>query len=206
MSRVLRSTISSGALLELRRQLELANRGKNVLEMKRDQLVKEIYGLISEASKRKELERKLATLYSRIRKAYVFKGPDNIKSCMGLSKPPEFRILYKSFLGVRVPEVKLTSSYDVEQIPDTGLRELAREVGDILIELVLLGAKEATIEYLSEELMYVNRIVNALERKLLPQLRERIRYISIRLQEKALEEFVRIKRTRDKIQKVKREK
>ena len=47
--------------------------------------------------------------------------------------------------------------------------------------------------------MYVNRIVNALEEKLLSQLRERIRYISIRLQERALEEFIRIKKTRDKI-------
>ena len=199
MSRILRSSISSGALLELRKQLELANRGKNVLEMKRDQLIKEVYRLMEAVSKRKEIEGRALEIYSMARRAYVLKGPDIIKSYIGLSKPPCFKILYRSFLGVKIPEIRLVDKGDVEQIPDPGLRELARNLRDMIIDLILRSAKEAVIENLSNELMYVNRIVNALEEKLLPQLRERIRYISIRLQERALEEFIRIKKTRDKI-------
>ena len=202
MSRILRSSISSGALLELRKQLELANRGKNVLEMKRDQLIKEVYRLMEAVSKRKEIEGRALEIYSMARRAYVLKGPDIIKSYIGLSKPPCFKILYRSFLGVKIPEIRLVDKGGVEQIPDPGLRELARNLRDMIIDLILLSAKEAAIENLSNELMYVNRIVNALEEKLLPQLRERIRYISIRLQERALEEFIRIKKTRDKIRSI----
>ncbi len=200
MSTSSRITVSLGTLLELRRKLELVRRGKNVLEMKRDQLVSEVYRLMREVGKRDELEGKLIEVFRDVRRAYVVKGPEVIRSYLGLVKSCRIEVLYKSFLGVKVPEIRFVNDFDVEKIPDLSLRELMKRLATLLKELIILSTKEEAIENLSKELIYVNRTVNALDRKLLPELRELIRYISNRLQERTLEDFVRIKKTRDKLQ------
>mgnify|MGYP000032264405 CR=1 FL=1 len=192
---------TTGTLVKLRERLQLVRRGKEVLEMRRDQLIKEVYNLLSEIRKREELEKELYQLYERIKEIYATIGPDNISSYARTISKPKIRVIYESLFGVRVPRVDFLNVPDFTQISHPAVYQLALELWSLMENLFKIAAKEMAVESLSNELAYINRVVNSLEKNVIPQLIEQIHYVEERIREESLSEFVRIKKVRDVIQK-----
>ena len=65
--------------------------------------------------------------------------------------------------------------------------------------VVILDELETKIESIARDLERTNKIVNALENVVIPDLERDIKYIEDMLEEDDLEEFVRLKFARDKI-------
>ncbi len=201
MSLPSQASATLGTLLRLREQLQLVRRGKEILEMKRDQLIREIYRLLDEIKRRSELDEEFTALYSRMKEAYMVRGPDEISSYSRAVSKPSFRVLYESLMGVRIPHIDILKEPDLDKITDPALRELAKELWELMKKTIAIGSKEMAVENLSHELAYINRVVNSLEKNIIPQLQENIRYIEVRIQEITLSEFVRIKKIRDLLHK-----
>jgi len=192
-------SISRGALLELRKKLELVKRGKEILEMRRDQLIGEAYRLLSKVEERRRLEERFASILREAQKTYLLMGHRGVDSYSCLVKPPKLRLVRRSLLGVIVPKVVELRRPDPGQLPDPSLRGLITELWDLLKEFIELAVEETMLELICKEISYLNRVVNSLEKRLIPQLEEELRYIRIRVEEQSLEEFVRIKKLRDRL-------
>ena len=63
----------------------------------------------------------------------------------------------------------------------------------VLKRLFELANLEVAVEKLSRQLNYINRIVNSLEKNVIPNLKETIRYVEEKVNEEMLEEFVRLR-------------
>jgi V/A-type H+-transporting ATPase subunit D len=186
--------ISRGALLKLRERLIVARRGKEVLEMRREQLVHELLTSAKKIERRVALDNKLYELFSEAIKLYLTLGEYGYRSvCLAL-KAPKVETLIESLYGVKVPKVKIVEEPDFSTISDPEVRRLAGALYETLKEAIALAVEEEKVKALASHLEYVNRVTNSLEKIIIPQLEELIRYVSERLEEEMVSEFTALKK------------
>lgn len=186
--------ISRGTLLKLREKYEIAKRGKEILEMRREQLIREIFFLMNKLKEREKLERHLIKVLENISKLRVYRGEEEFKSMIALVKPPQMDVILMNVQGVSVPQVKILEEPKVTEISDIEFRSVFEKLWRIFRSLLEIANIERSIEELSKHLSYINRVVNNLEKKLLPELRDMISYMEERLDEEMISEFVRLRK------------
>jgi V/A-type H+-transporting ATPase subunit D len=191
-----RVAVTRGVLLRLREQLDFTKRGKELLEMKRDNLAAETNRLLAKIKVRNEFEKRVMEAYGSLRTAYMTLGYSRVQ-CQALSvKPLEAKVRLRSVMGVLVPEIVQGQKPAINPIADPSVYAAAEQLTSLMGELLSMAEAEARIESIAQELMLTNRKVNALERVILPNILETLRYIEGRLEEETLEEFFRAKRVK----------
>ncbi len=185
---------SRGTLIKLRNKLELVKRGKEILEMRREQLIKEILSLLEIVKRRPLLEHKLTGKIREISKIRLIRGENEFKSIVGLVKQPVLEVLPISFQGVVVPQIKIIEDIDLNNLKDPEIKKLARELWSIIKELIKIVNAEVAIEEIAEYLAYINRVVNSLEKVIIPEIENLIKYVEEKLEEESIEEFTRLKK------------
>lgn len=191
-----RVAVTRGVLLRLREQLDFTKRGKELLEMKRDNLAAETNRLLARIKVRHEFEQRLMEAYGSLRTAYVTLGYSRLQSQAFTVKPLEAKVRLRSVMGVLVPEIVQGQKPAINSITDPSAYAAAEQLTNSMGELLNIAEAEARIESIAQELMLTNRKVNALERVILPNILETLRYIEGRLEEETLEEFFRAKRVK----------
>jgi V/A-type H+-transporting ATPase subunit D len=191
-----RVAVTRGVLLRLREQLDFTKRGKELLEMKRDNLAAETNRLLARIKVRHEFEQRLMEAYGSLRTAYVTLGYSRLQSQAFTVKPLEAKVRLRSVMGVLVPEIVQGQKPAINSIIDPSAYAAAEQLTNSMGELLNIAEAEARIESIAQELMLTNRKVNALERVILPNILETLRYIEGRLEEETLEEFFRAKRVK----------
>lgn len=191
-----RVAVTRGVLLRLREQLDFTKRGKELLEMKRDNLAAETNRLLDKIKVRREFEQRLMEAYDSLRAAYVTLGYSRLQSQAFTVKPLEAKVRLRSVMGVLVPEIVQGQKPAINSITDPSAYAAAEQLTSSMGELLSIAEAEARIESIAQELMLTNRKVNALERVILPNIIETLRYIEGRLEEETLEEFFRAKRVK----------
>jgi V/A-type H+-transporting ATPase subunit D len=191
-----RVAVTRGVLLRLREQLDFTKRGKELLEMKRDNLAAETNRLLAKIKVRHEFEQRLMEAYGSLRTAYVTLGYSRLQSQAFTVKPLEAKVRLRSVMGVLVPEIVQGQKPEINSITDPSAYAAAEQLTSSMGELLSIAEAEARIESIAQELMLTNRKVNALERVILPNIVETLRYIEGRLEEETLEEFFRAKRVK----------
>jgi len=191
-----RVAVTRGVLLRLREQLDFTKRGKELLEMKRDNLAAETNRLLAKIKVRHEFEQRLMQAYESLRTAYVTLGYSRLQSQAFTVKPLEAKVRLHSVMGVLVPEIVKGQKPAINSITDPSAYAAAVQLTSSMVELLSIAEAEARIESIAQELMLTNRKVNALERVVLPKMLETLRYIEGRLEEETLEEFFRAKRVK----------
>lgn len=191
-----RVAVTRGVLLRLREQLDFTKRGKELLEMKRDNLAAETNRLLAKIKVRHEFEQRLMEAYGSLKTAYVTLGYSRLQSQAYTVKPLEAKVRQRSVMGVLVPEIVQGQKPAINSITDPSAYVAAEQLTSSMGELLTIAEAEARIESIAQELMLTNRKVNALERVILPNILETLRYIEGRLEEETLEEFFRAKRVK----------
>jgi len=191
-----RVAVTRGVLLRLREQLDFTKRGKELLEMKRDNLAAETNRLLDKIRTRHEFEQDLMEAYGALRTAYMTLGYSRLQSQAFTVTPLEAKVRLRSVMGVLVPEIVQGKEPPLTSIIDPSAYEAAQQLTESMSKLLTLAEAEARIESIAQELMLTNRKVNALERVILPKIQETLRYIEGRLEEETLEEFFRAKRVK----------
>jgi V/A-type H+-transporting ATPase subunit D len=191
-----RVAVTRGVLLRLREQLDFTKRGKELLEMKRDNLAAETNRLLDKLRGRHEFEQRLMEAYDTLRTAYMTLGYSRVQSQALAVTPLEAKVRLRSVMGVLVPEIVQGKKPAISSVIDPSAYAAARRLTESMGELLSIAEAEARIESIAQELMLTNRKVNALERVILPKMQETLRYIEGRLEEETLEEFFRAKRVK----------
>lgn len=187
-------------MIQTKKTLKLAESGREVLERKRDILLRELRNSIYEAERtREELLATLAKAYQNLREANMAKGSETIANvALGSSSEANYLIDYKSIMGVTVPVVEFQSENDVK--PDYGFANTSVELDQTfkqfynVLELIadLARAEGATFQ-IANDVRRTQRRVNALNYVLIPRYKSIAKSIELVLEEKDREEFVRTK-------------
>lgn len=187
-------------LIQTKKTLRLAISGRDVLERKRDILLRELRNSIYEAEKiREELLEALAKAYQGLKEANMAKGSETIANvAMGSSLEADFILDFKSIMGVVVPVVEFQSELDVK--PDYGFANTSAELDkafkqfySVLKLIADLARAEGTTFQIAYDVRRTQRRVNALNHVVIPMYRNITKRIELVLEEKEREEFVRTK-------------
>ncbi|KYJ86548.1 V-type ATP synthase subunit D [Sulfurovum riftiae] len=192
------------ALLELKKDLELVHSGAEILEEKRNILLKEIISLLDEVEKeRQNLDKAVRESYTVLIKAFMESGKVQLKKEASL---PVFHgklhVYEKSFIGILVPKI----TYELQQIRfplnisgETLFLELARKSFTEATALILALAEiEFKAWRIAEELKKTVVRVNALQKYYVPQYEQAIKETSASLEEVEREFLIVVKKAKER--------
>ncbi|WP_200763079.1 V-type ATP synthase subunit D [Nitrosophilus alvini] len=180
---------SKTALLELKTELEVASGGEEILEQKRNILLKEIISLLDVVDeKRKIADEMVVKSYRHLIKAFMESGYERVEKESALVKfDAELSVVSKSFIGIVVPEVyfkKKKKELPVGYVSESVYIDIARNSFAKALELILeLSSIEIKVWRLAEELKKTVIRVNALKNYYLPKYKNEIKRISSSLEE-----------------------
>ncbi len=193
-------------LIQTKKTLALAQSGRDVLERKRDILLRELRSSMYDAEKtRKQLLEALAKAYQALKEANMAKGSETVANvASGSCFEAEFLMDFKSIMGVVVPLIELKSQTEVK--PDYGFANTSAELDKafkqfhgVLNLVAELAKSEGTTFQIANDIRRTQRRVNALNHVLIPMYRNITKQIALVLEEKDREEFVRTKRIKHMI-------
>ncbi len=188
---------TKGNLINTKKSLSLAKLGFDLMDRKRNILIREMVSLVDKAkSIRGEIESTYAQAYKALQSANITMGViDNIAN--GIDVETGVHITYRSVMGVEIPKVSLQSTLSAKAygFMDTNSQfDLAYASLEKAKELtVVLAEVENSVCRLANEIKKTQRRANALHNIIIPQFEDTIKMISESLEEKEREKFSRLK-------------
>jgi V/A-type H+-transporting ATPase subunit D len=190
-------------LLTRRAQIKLAEQGVDLLKGKREALVREFLAELKRfAAERDALRRTMLIAVRSLMRATTIDGPEALTS-VGLAarRPVEIEVEEKNIWGTKVADAR--SDYRARPAGGhryTGIGTSARiedateRFEAALEQIIKVAPLDRKMMRLAEEIRKTTRRVNALEQRLLPGLREQVRYIRGVLDQREREDIFRLKR------------
>ncbi|MBK7385815.1 MAG: V-type ATP synthase subunit D [Methanothrix sp.] len=197
-------------LIALKRRMKVAETGHSLLKMKRDGLMIEFFEVLNRAKTvRKELVDALLKAEQRLQMASAIEGSVTIGSvAYALQKEPAIQLDSRNIMGVVVPKIEAEAvqkkmyerGYGV--IGTSAAIDEAADAYEILLDKIILAAEvETAMIRLVEDIDSTKRRVNALEFKVVPDLKDTIKFIGMALEEMERDNIVKLKMLKDKAEK-----
>jgi V/A-type H+-transporting ATPase subunit D len=194
-------------LMQIEDRIELSERGHDTLEKKRDGLIMEFMDILDQAQDvRSGLEDNYELAQQKINMARAMEGDVAVRgAAAALKEHPEITTESKNIMGVVVPQIESSKvrkglderGYGV--LGTSGRIDEAAEAYEELLESIILAAEvETAMKKMLTEIETTKRRVNALEFKLLPELKSNQEYIEQKLEEQEREEIFRLKKIKAK--------
>jgi len=191
-------------LLTRRSQLRLALRGVDLLQKKRDALVREFFSLIHETLEaRRQLNAAGQEAHMALFLAKAFDGPQEVE-VFSLNVPTisDARAELENVWGTRVPRLAVEWPRGTTTSPvSVGGRTLAAQAAFRRLSQALLRVanSESRLRRIGEEIKKTARRVNALEQAVIPGIQSQIHYIQQVLDQQEQEDIFRLKRIKGKM-------
>lgn len=194
-------------LLTKRRQIKIAEQGASLLKSKRDALLQEFMGLIKPLlEERRKLDETLKRAIAILATALGIDGPETLESAALASMREQLlEVTEKKVWGVRLPEIKgdttvrtiLTRGYSPLSV--TSRVDLTAEAFERVIDhIIKMAPDEIKVKKLGTEIKKTSRRVNALEQRLIPDLKHEVQFIRQVLEDREREDKFRLKRLKAK--------
>jgi V/A-type H+-transporting ATPase subunit D len=190
-------------LIRIKRQIRFSERGYNILKLKRDGLILEFRKVLEDAKRsQSDLQDAYRKSMERIAIAHTVQGSIGVKAAaLSRKETPEIELTSKNIMGVVVPEIRgskvkkgiLERGYSL--IGTSSVIDAAAEGFEDLVEAVIRSAEiETTLKRLLDDIEGTKRRVNALEYRVIPELKTASAFIKMRLDEMEREELFRLKK------------
>lgn len=194
-------------LTRLKKKLVTATRGHKLLKDKRDELMRRFLELVKE---NKELRIKVEQKISDANKNFVLAAAamsDEVISAALLAPKQEvyLDIGEKNVMSVDIPVYDIkTRTPDPNDIYSYGyaftsseLDDAVKSLADILPDMLKLAEIEKSCLMMASEIEKTRRRVNALEHVMIPDTKEKIRYITMKLDENERSTQTRLMKVKD---------
>ncbi len=195
-------------LLALDSQISIARQGIDLLQQKRNVLLKELMKIADVTIRGvDEFERVAAEGRYALAMAEAIDGRSYIESAsFAASDEVDVDVSGTRIMGVPVPVVKkknvsrslLNRGYGITST-NSRIDQIAELFEDQINLIIELAAVEVRLRRLAEEIKKNNRRVNALENVLLPRLFRQKRYVELVLEEREREDMFRLKRVKQRL-------
>lgn len=193
-------------LLSLKKQIKTAKRGHKLLKDKRDGLMKHFMEVIRDArSLRAEVEKEMSVIFVNFLRSGAVMSSDAFEAALLASTAKlDLSVLTKNVMSVRIPQFSAEFSGETVGFTTVGTvssLELALEgLKDLFPKILRLSELEKSAEALADEIEKTRRRVNTLEYTMIPNLKDTIRFITMKLEESARDGLVSVMRIKAMIQ------
>jgi len=175
-------------LLNQKRRLETAQRAHDLLEDKRDELIRRFFPLVKEVKElRKKVQERLIKVYRDFQIAKMINWGKEIEECVLWPQIKcSLEVTGRTTLGSPRFKINLEGDplcygfYSSNWKLDEGIRSFY----EVLSDLLELSQKEEELKRLAREIERTRRRVNALEYIFVPQIKEIVSYITMQLEER----------------------
>ena len=190
-------------MAKLKKRLVTAVRGHKLLKDKQDELIRRFVDLVRYNDKlRKSVEEELTNAYMSVILARAVQQPEFMEEAVMLpTEKLSLAITTSNIMSVVVPKMELQRErlssgagifpygfFSTSDETDRGLQA----VFDILPRLLELAEVEKTCDLMTDEIEKTRRRVNALEYMTIPQLKETIKFIKVKLDDNERSNLVRL--------------
>lgn len=188
---------TKGNLIAMKKSLQLANLGYNLMDQKRNVLIKEMMTLLDDVKLiRDQITSSYQEAYDALQEANISMGlitdiVNSIPEDYGIS------IAYRSVMGVEIPKIAydkqpLKMTYDIER-SNSKVDYAYNCFYNVKQLTVLLAEVENSVYRLANTIRKTQKRANALRNISIPRFESTIKVISEALEEKEREEFTRQK-------------
>ena len=194
-------------LTRLKKRLATSMRGHKLLKDKRDELMRQFLDIVRD---NKRLRKSVEDAVMNAHRHFTVAGAvmDDAVMAEALMLPKQEVSLEtdtRNIMSVDVPvfnfKTKTTDNADIYPYgfayTSGDLDGAVKELSDILPDLLKLAQTEKSAQLLAGEIEKTRRRVNALEYVMIPQLRETIKYITMKLDESERSGLARLMKVKD---------
>ena len=195
-------------LFRYKRSSQVASMVQKILDDKRKVLLKNIEEMITEAQKtRGGIWDPLQDIYQSVNESYLSLGVATVDS-VAQSTPGVMEVDsdVKRVVDVTIPVLSVTEK-DTKSIPygfadtNASIDRGAKLIKDLLPKICKAAEYENSIFSLAKALEKTQKLLNALENVIIPQYKQRVRFILATLEEREREEFARLKKVKASMEK-----
>lgn len=194
-------------LTRLKKKLVTATRGHKLLKDKRDELMRQFLDLVREnMALREKVEAGIQMANINFVIARAGMSGETLRTALMMPKQSvELQVGEKNVMSVNIPvfETK-TRTADANDIYSYGfaftssdLDGAVKSLADILPDMLKLAETEKACQLMAAEIEKTRRRVNALEHVIIPETRENIRYITMKLDENERSSQIRLMKVKD---------
>ncbi len=194
-------------LTRLKKKLAVATRGHKLLKDKRDELMRQFLDIVRENKElRQGVENSIKTANKSLIIARSLMQKEALKTALMMPKQQvDIEIGQKNIMSVDVPvfkaKTKTDNPNDIYSYGyaftggdlDEGVLTLAKALPDIL----KLAQQENAAQLMASEIEKTRRRVNALEHVMIPDLKDTIRFITMKLDENERSSQTRLMKVKD---------
>ncbi len=189
--------ITKNNLMAQKKSLELAKSGYDLMDKKRNILMREMLALANKASTiQKDIQTAYVQAYAALEKATVTLGDCTIFA-ESVPVDESVSLQLRSVMGVELPEVSIS-----KRLPHIfyGMNKTNSQLDEALIQFekvkaltVELAQTESSVMRLALAIKKTQKRTNALNNIMIPKFTSTIKFISDALDEKEREDFTRLK-------------
>ena len=194
-------------LLSLQGQIKLAEQGAELLRSKREALMREFLAELRKfTAARETMRRSVRHAVQELMRSLSVDGPEAVASAgLVCKRPVTVDIEPKNIWGTKVLDIH--SDYQAQtpaqrQLNTAGtsarIEETAERFEQALGDILRIAPLDLKIRALAEDMRKTSRRVNALEQRLLPNLKHQVRYIQNTLDQREREDIFRLKKLKRK--------
>ena len=196
-------------LNQLKGRLKTATRGHKLLKDKRDELMRQFMEVVKKNKElRLRVEEGLTEAFGALTVASAVMSPEMLEQALMYPRQSvELGMGFKNIMSVNVPEYSFkTRNADPGEIYPYGFAQTSGELdiamqhmSRVFEDMLELAQIEKTMQLLAEEIEKTRRRVNALEYVMIPDMRENIKFISMKLEENDLSTKVRLMKVKEMV-------
>ena len=204
---VTQTTPTRMELTRLKKKLVTAVRGHKLLKDKRDELMRQFLDLAkANMELRKAVEEGIRKANANFVTAKASMPEEALHTALMAPKQEVYlEAERKNVMSVEIPVFEYrTRTADPNDIYSYGfaftsgdLDDAVRSLADVLPQMLELAEKEKACQLLAAEIEKTRRRVNALEHVMIPETRESIRYITMKLDENERSSQIRLLKVKD---------
>ena len=196
-------------LTRLKGRLKTAVRGHKLLKDKRDELMKQFLEIVR---KNRELRAKVEKGLERANAAFTvasaLMSPEMLEQSLLYPKQSvELNMGFKNVMSVNVPVYEFhTRNEDPTEIYPYGFAQTSGELdsalealSQVFQDMLELAEVEKTMQLLAADIEKTRRRVNALEYVMIPDFQQKIRYISMKLDENERGNITRLMKVKEMV-------
>jgi V/A-type H+-transporting ATPase subunit D len=195
-------------LIRAQASLEFSLKGYELLDKKRNVLIREMMGYVDRAKILQERIREVfETAYDALQNANISMGISAVEDiALAIPESTDFSIGFKSVMGVEVPVI----SYEYQDIKPTysmirtnaAMDQVYEKFNEVKYLIYELAEIENSIYKLAMEIKKTQKRANSLQNIQIPKYQELVKGLSEVLEEKERDDFVRlkiVKRKKDRV-------
>jgi len=192
-------TPTKANLMTARSSLEFSKKGFELLDKKRNVLIREMMSYLTKAYELQEsINSTFQKAYRALMEANIATGISNVQDIsMSVDIAKDYNILFKSVMGVQVPRI-IFERKDIEARygfyrTSSAVDEAMWEFNNVKYLTYELAEVENAVYRLAMEVKKTQKRANALQNIQIPKFEERVKLITEILEEKEREDFFRLK-------------